>query len=103
MSPELLPTTEALPEISHTEAATNHTRLSDLEVTQLFSARKKKLEPLKNLLSLKFYYAVAEKIHGEELQFRKLLHIEHERRENNSQFSFILDSQYFEQKLFSGA
>ncbi|GEM_PF-2300623 len=70
-------------------------------VQALFNERRSSLEPLKATLSLKFYNAISEKITAEEAQFNQLLHIEADKEKDNAQFSYILDTQYFEQKLLS--
>lgn len=70
-------------------------------IDQLFLDRNNELEKLKTNLSLKRFYAVSEKIDKEKQALIKLLDLQTNRDKILSEFSFVLDPAYFEQKFLN--
>ncbi len=73
--------------------------LSEAKLAQTISHRQKDLESIKQWVGLKFYYRASEKIKAEEAALRKLLNREEVKRSVLSEYSFVLDPLYFEQKF----
>lgn len=67
---------------------------------QLFEARYKALEELKNDLSLKFFSRIQEKINQESRQAREILGLEKNKKAALAHYSLILDERYFQQRFF---
>jgi len=71
------------------------------QVDELYQTRKLDLETMKPWVGLKFYYRAAEKIKQEEEALKKLLRLENVKQGILAEYSFVLDSAYFEQKFLS--
>lgn len=97
---EQLPASEQLSQATEPQAQTLE-GLNAGQVEQLYTARQADLEALKQWVSLKFYYRVAEKVKAEQTAFRRLLRLEDAKQNILSEYSFVLDSAYFEQKFLS--
>lgn len=87
---------------AHPEQETSATEgLTMQQVDELYTARNANLEAIKQWVNLKFYYRVAEKIKQEQEAFKRLLRIENAKQDILAEYSFVLDSAYFEQKFLS--
>ena len=75
--------------------------LSAEQVRELYEARQRDLETMKQWVGLKFYYRAAEKIKQEEANLKKLLRLETVKQGILAEYSFVLDSAYFEQKFLN--
>lgn len=97
-SKELLPISESLPQTNEAEKHLS-LKITLPEIESLFAARLEELEQIKELMSLKFYYAVKEKIGAEKEAFLKLLDLEGKKKAILSDYSFALDTHFFEQRF----
>lgn len=70
-------------------------------VSRLYGSRLGNLERLRPLISLKLYYGVVEKLEQEKAQLLRFLRWEDTKQDILSNYSFVLDTSYFEQKFFS--
>jgi hypothetical protein len=75
--------------------------LSANQVQELYEARHRDLKTMKQWVGLKFYYRAAEKIKQEEESLKKLLRLESVKQGILAEYSFVLDSAYFEQKFLN--
>lgn len=75
--------------------------LSVSQVRELYEARQRDLKTMKQWVGLKFYYRAAEKIKQEENSLKKLLRLEGIKQDILAEYSFVLDSAYFEQKFLN--
>lgn len=101
MKPELINTTETEPEKKQIETYSPDAELTVEVANSLFSQRFSEAEQLQPFISLKFYYAIKEKIVREQAAARKLLQIEENKQEILDKYSFILNPSYFEQKTLA--
>lgn len=97
---EQLPNPESMLPAENAEAVTE-SRLDAAAVANLFQARQQHLATLKNWVGLKFFYRAAEKIKQEETSLKHLLRLENAKQTILADYSFVLDSAYFEQKFLS--
>ncbi len=101
MNKELIPSKEnSLSEQTDNDQTTN-LELTEHTADSLFAQRIEQIEQLHPFVSLKFYYAMKEKIVREQATARKLLRLEDQKQETLDQFSFILNPSYFEQKTLN--
>lgn len=89
------------PTAVETTATEQPNNLDETQLSETFSRRHKDLETIKQWVGLKFYYRTAEKVKLEELALRKLLNREEIKRSILSEYSFVLDPLYFEQKFLN--
>ena len=75
--------------------------LNEDTVISLFNQRQQTLEQIKPWVGLKFFYRTTEKIKQEEVNLRKLLRLENAKQTVLSDYSFVLDPAYFEQKFLT--
>lgn len=68
---------------------------------EIINARKLALDSIKQRINLKTYYSIAEKLNQEKLAFEKLLNVTAHKQQQSAQYSFALDSQFFEQKFLN--
>ncbi len=68
-------------------------------IHHFFTERRKAWEALKSLVSPNFFERVHEKINKEEEALMMILHGKLRTQEKLSEYSFVLDERYFEQKL----
>lgn len=73
--------------------------LSPKEAMEICKIRQEALEGLKHVITLKFYHQITEKLSQEKLAFEKLLNLETAKQTVLSQYSFVLNPYYFEQKF----
>ena len=71
------------------------------QLHQFFTQRHAALEALKHLVSPNFFEYVHEKIAHEEEALLMILHGKVRTQEALSEYSFVLDERYFEQRLTS--
>ncbi len=71
------------------------------EIDSLYKKYETELSELQPFIYLKLYNRIKEKFAEERQQFAKLLHWQEARDEALSHYSFVLNSQYFEQKFFN--
>jgi hypothetical protein len=62
-------------------------------------SRREQLNKLEGIISKKYYYKLEERIQEEVLEFEKLLNWQKGKKQILSQYTFVLDQQYFEQKI----
>jgi hypothetical protein len=70
-------------------------------IDSLYEQYEKDLTDLEPFIYLKLYNRIKEKFNNEKEQFAKLLNWQDARDEALSRYSFVLNSQYFEQKFFN--
>jgi len=68
-------------------------------VDELYLQRTSNLEGIKALLSLKLYHRIAEKLEKEKIMLMKFLRWEDTKQDILSNYTFVLNTQYFEQKF----
>jgi hypothetical protein len=100
MNPEQLQPIEKIHPQEPTESL-EQSALSQGQVNELFAMRQQDLETIKAWIGLKFYYRAAEKVKQEEERLRKLLNFQQTKQTLLSEYSFVLDTAYFEQKFFN--
>jgi len=76
-------------------------QLTTKQAETIFKTREKALESIKSSINLKTYYVIAEKLNQEKLAFEKLLNVTARKEQQAAQYSFALDSQFFEQKFIN--
>ncbi len=84
---------------SVSETSARSGSITPAEVKAIYQDRVKNLEEIRSLVCLKFYNEVKEKLESEKRQFEQLLHWQDTRDETLSQYSFVLNPYYFEQKF----
>lgn len=97
MHPELLPSSETKQTIPETPPLPLTSGLTESWIEQSYDERTSILETIKNKISLKIYYRIAEKIKTERQKAENLLYAKTELTKQQSRYSFVLDSGYFEQ------
>jgi len=97
---EKLNTVETLSAAEQAPGALDQVLSADA-VTALYQTRQADLETLKKWVGLKFYYRAAEKIKQEETSLKRLLRLEDAKQAILSDYSFVLDPAYFEQKFLT--
>ncbi len=95
---ERLRTQEITPSLLH-ESQSTRSVITKEEVQQLYQGRKQRLEEVRSSVCLKFYETICEKIDQEKRLFERLLHWEDAKQDALSQYSFILNPFYFEQRF----
>ncbi len=70
-------------------------------ITKFFQDRRVAWEALKRLVSPNFFEHVHEKINHEEEALLMILHGKVRKEEALSEYSFVLDERYFEEKLIT--
>ena len=88
-----------IPKETESPATGQSENFDDTQISETFSQRHHDLETIKQWIGLKFYYRAAEKVKQEEAALRKLLDREEIKRSILSEYSFVLDPLYFEQKF----
>ncbi len=76
-------------------------KLTQQHIDALYKERMQQLETLKGSISLKLYYVIAEKLETEQKTLETLLNIAHTKKQDHDQYSFVLDTQFFEQKFLN--
>lgn len=97
---EKLPKVEFLPEAEQSETASD-SGFNEDTVISLFNERQQTLGQIKPWVGLKFFYRTAEKVKQEEAHLRRLLRLENAKQTVLSDYSFVLDPAYFEQKFLT--
>ena len=92
---EILPKKES--NITQEEYAPPSQDLQMEQISALVLNRTQALEQLKPILSKKLYFTLEEKLLAEQRELEKLLGFQQGREETLSHYTFILDSQYFDQ------
>jgi hypothetical protein len=71
------------------------------EAGAIFRERKNLLEEIRAAICLKFYNEISEKLESENSRFERMLNVKDARDEVLSQYSFVLNPYYFEQKFLA--
>jgi hypothetical protein len=66
---------------------------------ELLKSQSEMLNSLRPNISRKLLFALEEKLKGQKKELEKLLGLDKNQTENLSKYTFVLDSQYFEQKF----
>lgn len=98
---EKLQPVELGPQYRETPETAADGSLTAEHVEQLYAVRRSDLKSIKPGIGLKFYYRAAEKIKQEEEALKRLLRLENAKQNILSEYSFVLDPVYFEQKFLS--
>ena len=85
--------------LPQTEASVNLPDLNEAQIAQLSLSRKTLLESIKPQIALKQYYALEEKITAEEKRLKEILNIRQGKQSRLAKYSFILNTNYFEQEF----
>jgi hypothetical protein len=67
------------------------------EVQVVIKERKVLLKNIQSSIGKKYYYRLEEKIDSEQAAFENILNLESNKQQILSEYSFILDPQYFDQ------
>jgi hypothetical protein len=74
-------------------------KISSDQFKPVFAKRKAMLESVKDLISIKFYQGLESKIKQEEETALELTNSNYLAKKRQSRFTYVLDSQYFEQRF----
>ena len=85
--------------MEQTEASNNTLTAEDIET--LFLARASALESIKSHVCLSFFYTITEKLATEKQTLMDILNFNDRKHQMLERYTFILPSQYFEQKFIS--
>lgn len=77
----------------------NITSPNKTDIDSIIRSRKESLHSLQPSLSKKLYYSLEQRIEDEREQWYGLLNIATKKQATREQYSYVLDSFYFEQKL----
>jgi len=66
-------------------------------ITNIFKQQSDMLASLQPHISRKLFFVLEEKINRQQAETQRLLGLDKNQRDNMSKYSFVLDSQYFEQ------
>lgn len=97
MNPETLQPNEALVPKDAQPEASHH--LTEAEVRSVMAARREALTGLQANLGKKRYYQLEEKLGKEQAALDELLAWYSGAKRRTARYTFVLDPQYFEQKL----
>ena len=97
MNPEILQPKEIQPD--RPELVEAAAPVLEQQAQTILQERRQSLESLRSLIARKLYYRLEEKIKAEDESFRQLMDIQTGRKKILDQYTFILDTEYFEQKL----
>jgi hypothetical protein len=75
--------------------------LNEGQIGSLISIRKQNLESIKSQISRKRYFMIEEKIAAEENSLKQILNWQQGKNNQLSQYSFVLDTHYFEQEFLN--
>lgn len=78
-------------------------KLTQQEIDGLYKERIQQLETIKDSIGLKFFYVITEKLQTEKKTLEKLLNVAYAKKQDQDQYSFILDPQFFEQKFLTNS
>ncbi len=95
---ELLQSAE-MPAAVSQETKANSSSITTAEAETIYRQRQGNLEEIRSLVCLKFYNEIGEKLKNEKRQFEQLLNWQDARDEALSNYSFVLNPYYFEQKF----
>ncbi len=99
--PETLQSNERLSAGRQLEQQPAGSPLTAETADELQRRRLKLLEEIRPLMSLKLYHKISDKLEKEHASLAKFLNWEEAKQDALSHYSFILDTQYFEQKFLS--
>ncbi len=102
MQPQTIPQSEIdATELSHfpNSVKSNSSKLSVDKFKLVFRQRQVMLDSIKNLVSLKFFAALESKLKAEQELALELTNSNYLASKRQSQYSHVLDAQYFEQRL----
>ena len=99
MKTEKLPPTESLPSSPSPEASSAF--LNDRQITTIDTIRQSDLISIKELISLKLYYKIQDKLEREHTRLQQILDIHQGKHTHQAKYTHILDDHYFEQQLLN--
>jgi hypothetical protein len=73
--------------------------LTRAEADNIYNFRRSGLETLRSAISLKFFHQISEKLEKEKQKFAELLLWKDHKQDALSNYSFVLNPYYFEQKF----
>ncbi len=76
-------------------------KLTQEQIDALYTERIGQLDTIKDSIGLKFYYAITEKLQSEKKTLEELLNVAYTKKQDQDQYSFVLDPQFFEQKFLT--